>query len=430
MKNIGYEVSPILNASGPFGDKSGVYRYRIELLRGLLQLMKEWNIEQKLVLYTINPGLQDKFVLVLGDLINHPNVEILKFSTELVDSYNEIKKRRLISGGGWPSYMPGLARKIHNRILSRGLYQAYMDRIEKSLLQHNVGLVHHSDTGYHRFKNVRQIITVYDLVSVRFPYWQRSETVDLQMRKLELASHCDGVIAISDSTRDDYLQVNQTDQKVVRIYCGSSLNTEESVSWEVAKKSLYDKVKIRLMENKYILYYSTLEPRKGVYELLVAYENLLKNPKYRDYKLVLIGGDGWGGTKKAIENYLDEAYPTKEDLPILMPGFVSDKILVQLIKSSALVVYPSRFEGFGLPVLEAMQLGKCVVTTQVSSIPEVGGEAVVYAEPGNPDSLLQAIEIGLTDHAVYEKNAIDQAKKFSWQRCAEETWKFYEQVAG
>jgi glycosyltransferase involved in cell wall biosynthesis len=163
----------------------------------------------------------------------------------------------------------------------------------------------------------------------------------------------------------------------------------------------------------FVLAVGTLEPRKNLPRLVAAYSSLDERLQ-RDHPLVVVGALGWetGQTLSALKA-LGERCATL--------GYVSDQTLSELYRRCAVFCYPSLGEGFGLPVLEAMAAGAAVVTSNVSSLPEVGGEAVEYADPRDVVSIANGLDRLLRDEArraELGRRARARAKEFSWERFA------------
>lgn len=166
----------------------------------------------------------------------------------------------------------------------------------------------------------------------------------------------------------------------------------------------------------FVLAVGTLEPRKNLPRLVAAYSSLSEDLQ-RDHPLVVVGALGWeaGETLDALRSLGERC---------TMLGHVSDGELLELYRRCALFCYPSLGEGFGLPVAEAMAQGAAVVTSNVSSLPEVGGDAVEYVDPGNVVSIASGIERVLGDAArerELRRLGTQRASRFSWDRFAAQT---------
>jgi glycosyltransferase involved in cell wall biosynthesis len=177
------------------------------------------------------------------------------------------------------------------------------------------------------------------------------------------------------------------------------------------------------LPKKYILSVGSIEPRKNLIGLLKAYTLLDKQLK-QEYKLVLVGFKGW--ENREIMEIIEK---NRESIHYL--GFIADKELAQVYNLATCFVFPSFYEGFGLPPLEAMACGTPVISSNTSSLPEVGGEAVVYCNPHNTDDIKEKIEILLTDKKLQQEliaKGLNQAKKFSWEKSAQEHLTVFNEV--
>lgn len=178
------------------------------------------------------------------------------------------------------------------------------------------------------------------------------------------------------------------------------------------------------LDKPYVLALGTLEPRKNLPRLIAAFAGLA--PELREtHELVLVGGAGWstGEIDASIARHRALVRPL---------GHVPDEDLPGLYRDAALFAYPSLFEGFGLPVLEAMTAGTAVVTSNVSSLPEVGGDAVRYADPHDVASIRAALDALLRDPVERARLAAagrERARLFSWERTARDTLALVEGAA-
>ncbi len=180
-----------------------------------------------------------------------------------------------------------------------------------------------------------------------------------------------------------------------------------------------------LESGKFWLSVCTLEPRKNLRNLLRAFLGYLSGTA-TPYPLVLAGGEGW--MEGELETFLKQLGLSNR---VLLTGYISDEKLRWLYKNCFGFLYPSLYEGFGLPVLEAMGFGAAVITSTTTSLPEVAGEAAHYVDPFDLKSMSDAILKIALDNSYrkdLQKKALIRANQFSWQKSAQEVLNFYRQA--
>ena len=328
---------------------------------------------------------------------------------------------------------------INKEISDRIQFRKYCSFLAKQFKKNNVKIVYHSDTGFHPIKGYKHVVTVYDLTAVAMSHMHREDTIDLQKRKMRFARlYCDGIVCISRRTKKDLLHYSQEfiEKKITVCYPGLDKafirridnrdGSLERLNRVIAKK------KVRLKPRKYLLYYGTFEPRKNLQYLVRAFCDLADEGKIpSDFKLIMTGGEGWGKVRKVILDYISENYESPEKSRVHVLNFMSDQHIIDFIQNSAGVVYPSLYEGFGLPVLESMALGAPVICSNTSSMPEVGGSAVLYINPHDFFDLKDKIEQLINDRYLardLSHEAIIQAKKFRWQKSARSLYEFMQKL--
>lgn len=219
------------------------------------------------------------------------------------------------------------------------------------------------------------------------------------------------VIAVSQNTKKDLLQIYKvSDEKVTVVYEGVN---DDLLSF--ATKSQIEKKKV--FQAPYILFIGRLEKRKNIERIIQAFEWFKKRYKL-PYNLILAGKPGFGYSQ--IYNQW-KGSPYKKN--IILPGFVSEKEKVELIKLATVFLFPTLYEGFGLPILEAQALGTPVITSNISSLPEVGQDAVAYCEPDEILSIANTLYKVISQKDYQDdiiKKGYKNVKNFSWNRCAEE----------
>ena len=254
-------------------------------------------------------------------------------------------------------------------------------------------------------------LIVHDLIPIRHPEWFASEankhTITTIMNS---AFPSDRVVCVSESTRRDFLAF-RCDFPQEHTYVAHLAAADVFVP-----TPLSETLRTRWgISGRYLLSVCTIEPRKNLETVISAYTMLLQ-AQTDVPQLVLTGAMGWKNTAllHQIED-IQKQYPCK----IILTGYAEDTELAQLYSNASVFVYPSLYEGFGLPPLEAMRCGCPVITSNVSSLPEVVGSAGITIEPTNANALAEAIQQLLNGNCEQQKQqALSRAGDFSWQRMA------------
>ncbi|MFH1225997.1 MAG: glycosyltransferase family 1 protein [bacterium] len=267
----------------------------------------------------------------------------------------------------------------------------------------------------------QKVITFHDLSFERFPEFfsfKRRRWHELVNFK-KLARQASRIIAVSESTKRDLMEFYKINPPA-----GGKINVIHSGLNDLFNQEIISKEKVKERYNlpdRFILYLSTLEPRKNVIGLIDAF-NLIKSQT----KLILAGGEGWlyGDIYRAVANSPKKGY-------IKFLGYVADEDRPALYSLAELFVFPSFYEGFGFPVLEAMACGTPVITSANSSLPEISGGAAILINPYNVGELASAIDqVLLSDelkNRLKEKGR-EQARKFRWDETARETLAVFENI--
>ena len=288
------------------------------------------------------------------------------------------------------------------------------------LLPHRLDLLHSPDFIPPRFGAGRTVITVHDLNFVHFPEFLTADSLRYYAGQIEWAiGRADHILADSHQTRQDLLQyLSAPPDKVTTVHLAADEQFRPLSDLPVLQR-------YRLSPG-YILFVGTLEPRKNIPTLLAAYRILLDR-NATELPLVLVGRRGW--LAEGIFETLD-ALQLDRQVRIL-DDVMGLESLVQLYNGAGLLVIPSFYEGFGLPVLEAMACHTPVLAADRGSLPEIVGEAGLLINPEDPDELAAAIERILRDDLLradlIEKGRV-QAAKFTWAETARQTLQVYRQV--
>jgi glycosyltransferase involved in cell wall biosynthesis len=270
-------------------------------------------------------------------------------------------------------------------------------------------------------KRGRYVATVHDVLPLEFPsaFPLRHRLVS-RLALSRVARQADRVIVPSVASKTAVLRHLQVDERqVVVIPLGCEERFHPAVD---AVRMALVRQRYRLPE-RYILFLGTLEPRKDAVTLLRAFALWRNKPPAEEVKLVIAGGRGWG-----YPDVLRTCKSLRLDEAVLFTGFIDEEDLPDLYRGAELFVYPSLSEGFGLPILEAMACGVPVITSNVSSMPEVAGQAAVLIEPREPEALAAAIASVLSDEALrgwLREQGLGRAKAFSWPDVARRTLDLY-----
>jgi glycosyltransferase involved in cell wall biosynthesis len=259
---------------------------------------------------------------------------------------------------------------------------------------------------------VRTIVTVhgleYEIFKGAYSFWER-----LYMRfSIRFSVHASsGVIAVSKNTSRDLVRLYGVPwEKISVIYEGVS----ENVKAQAANAASNSNDTISKNDKPYLLFIGRLEERKNIVRIIEAFERLKENYKI-PHELVLVGKPGFGYER--IEYKIQNTkYKIRE------MGYVSEEEKSDLLRSADLFLFPTLYEGFGLPVLEAQAAGVPVVASKTSSLPEVGGDGTLYADPLSSDDIAEKTWEILSDEArrsaIIEKG-LENVKRFGWDSCAD-----------
>lgn len=252
----------------------------------------------------------------------------------------------------------------------------------------NVDIFHSSDWVQPR-SNARKVTTYHDVIPLKFPQWSNSKIINVHKKRLEIVKkEVDMIIAVSESTKKDLIQIGQIDPSKIRVI---HEGVDPLYTPQDSQKILDFKRKMGLPDG-FILAIGGIGTRRNLERVKEA---------CKGYNLVITG----------------------ETIPYL------DLSLMPLLYASASVLlYPSLYEGFGLPVLEAMAVGTPVITSNVSSLPEVGGVAVEYVSAEDVEEMKRKLNIVIKDPQRRKQmvsNGFEQVKRFSWDLCAQQTKDLY-----
>ncbi|MBU1083341.1 glycosyltransferase family 4 protein [Patescibacteria group bacterium] len=249
------------------------------------------------------------------------------------------------------------------------------------------------------------VTTLFDFVSFLFPSRHQQKAVVLEKMWMKLAiRYSQHLLSISEHTKKDAIKLFKVSpDKITTTYLAASFVQEQE--------------SITINKENVILFIGTLEPRKNIVKLVEAFNKLKTEGIHAS--LLLVGK--WGWQSDTIKQAIEQS-PFKQDIQVL--GYVRAAQKQSLYKQSAVLAFPSIYEGFGLPPLEAMAMGVPVVTSNISSLPEVVGDAAVLVDPNSTEEIYSAVKKILTDKSFTEQlvaKGYIQAQKFNWQKTADAT---------
>lgn len=288
----------------------------------------------------------------------------------------------------------GELKKIKKFRLPPSLFEMLFNRWRNVSIEKFIGAIDifHSSDWTQPPSKAKKVTTYHDLIPLKYPQWSHPKIVAVHKRRLNLVEEeIDHVIAVSETTKKDLLEISSIpEEKITVIYEGPSAKFKPQSD----EKIFLFKKKYNLPD-KYILAIGGIGERRNIKRIKEACKN---------YNLVITG----------------------QNIPWL------DLVELELLYASAqALAYCSLYEGFGLPILDAFSIGCPVVTSNVSSMPEVGGDAALYVNPEKAEDIKEKIELLMADSIFREemiKKGLQRVKEFSWQKAALETSQVYQKV--
>lgn len=278
-------------------------------------------------------------------------------------------------------------------------------------------------------KNIPHILMVHDLTfhlfknyyTPRQRLWHRLVAPKTQCQKAKI------IIVPSANTKRDIVEYYQIDQKKITVL-SPGLNSQFKIMNNEQLTTNKTKIKYSLPDN-YILFLGTIEPRKNILGLITAFEQFTTTTYQLQaitYSLVIAGAPGW--KNHAILKRIHRS-PVKDKIKLI--GYVDPADKPALYRGASLFIYPSFYEGFGFPALEAMAAGVPVITSNRSSLPEVTSSAAYLINPHRPDEIAEGMKYLLNNQTAREqaiKKGLERAKTFSWERTAKDALTLFHSI--
>ncbi len=278
-------------------------------------------------------------------------------------------------------------------------------------------LFHCSDWTQPPTKSTKTVTTIHDLSFLRWPDSAHPKVLNAQTQRLKwVKKEADHIIAVSKATKQEIIELlDIPKEKITVIYEGlpEDVNNFQFSNFQFSK--IEDKYNLA---DKYLFAFGSQAPRKNIKRLVKAFKKLQSSniPMFKKYKLVITGRYNPGF--KLPEN-------------IITPGFLDREELVHIFSNAQALVYPSTYEGFGIPILEAFALDVPVVTSNCSSMAEIADKAGVLVDPQSADSIAEGIKEILTSQEKRQELILKGKQRlndFSWQKTAQQTLEVYNQV--
>ncbi len=364
----------------------------------------------------------------VANLIHALNSLQAKENFELGIVYQPSLKKWLINNLTFPDcirkyanvYMLPLPVRVSNLLLPLS-YKFNLFNFDKYLDFPDI--IHGTNYSVYPCKKSLKVLNIYDLTFFKYPQYIDSVVKTYKDRIRQCLQWTDLVITISESSKADIIEYLKVEPS--RVYV-------TPLASRYYPNYLFNKL-IDQPENlvyydfsqPYILFVSTIEPRKNIAALISAFEFLKQKYKV-DHQLIIIGQKGWH--YKSILSKIENS-PWKSHIHHL--DYLPDELVALFYSKADVFVYPSHYEGFGLPVLEAMTLGAPVITSNTSSLPEVAGDAAILIDPNEPTDLAEAILRVISDSQLRCElihKGKERAKLYSWERTAKETIKAYKSL--
>lgn len=383
--NIGIDVNCIIF------EKAGFGRYTYNLVKNLLKIDRK----NHFFLYVSFIRHQTERTKILSNLIKETKAK-------------NVTVRIIPIPAAWKEFLMGLPISIKLFI---------KDPLDVYFAPHFAGI---PQKGFDN--KTRMVVAIHDLVFQKFPQHRGRKLSNYYLKRTKIAlKQAKNIIAVSNSTKRDLQQYFKLQNKKIIV-----IPEAATENFKVCKnKKLIEEKTSKYIprDTKFLLSVATLEPRKNLSLIIKAFA-LLPNNLKKEYKIVFVGGAGWNNKilSRTIKNYNLES-------KVISTGFAEEDVLPYIYNRASIFIYPSLYEGFGLPPLEAMASGTPVVASNCSSLPEVIGSAGILIDPKSEEELASAIKRILLSERLSKKmslRGLKQAKKFSWEEAARKTLKVLE----
>lgn len=339
---------------------------------------------------------------------------------------NELLKQAATSNSNAPprqSILSHVRSSLSSSTSMVSLYQQIMPFAERWRLRHHKDAIFHSPNFLMPAFSGKTVVTIHDLSTLIFPDFHPQARVNFVNKTITSACQkADLIVTDSEFVRNEVIQRYKLEpERIVSQHLGAQEHFKPRTSEQCANSL----IKNNLAYKEFFLFVSTLEPRKNLLRILQAYK------QYRQecpdgYPLLLVGGSGWQQTsfKDLLVELMDKGW-------VQSLGYVSDQHLAILFSAARALLFPSIYEGFGLPVLEAMQSGTAVLTSENSSMSEITESAGILVNPLNVEDIAAGIHTLHSNTNIVtalETAGLKRSKAFSWKACSDNMIKHYQNL--
>lgn len=308
-------------------------------------------------------------------------------------------------------------RSMAFRFLLEQLFIPYLT------FKHNIDIVHSLHYTFPLLSlRAKKCVSIHDMSFFKYPKVHRiTKRMYFRFFLKLLPKKADRIISISHSTYNDFISITGADHAVMSVIHLAGPKQQENIDSPENETAIINRLGIR---SRYLLFVGMIEPRKNLVAVIEAFDRLLQS--HNDLQLVIAGPKGWH-----YRSLFKKIKHLSINDKILLPGYITEEEKRVLMKNAKLFVYPSLYEGFGIPLLEVMSLGVPTITSNVSSMPEVAGDGALLINPDSVKELYEAMKTLLENKQLYnelKEKSLKRARLFSWEKTAKETVKVYEDV--
>jgi len=289
-------------------------------------------------------------------------------------------------------------------------------------------LLHSLNSELPLYCDIKKIVTIHDLKYLKYPHFfkdfSKIKTKYLEYTMKKGAEKADIIIAISESTKKDIINLLGIEKDKIRvIYEASNLGMYSRKNDDILNSDILKKYSI---QKPYFLYVGEKRPHKNIEGLIEAFA-IFKEKYDRWNTYLVIAGKRYSG----YQDYVKKAENLGMIDYLIFTGFIPDKHLKSIYSEAEVLLFVSFYEGFGIPILEALECGLPVITSNISSMPEVAGDAALLVDPHNIQEIAEKMN-NITNSEILRKQLIEsgfeRVKQFSWERTARETLKVYNEI--